>query len=718
MNKLSHATAARRLANASFNTTRLLAALALAWPAASHAADASPAADADAAQSVLVVAPRPAAPAPAAIGSSDLASLLLGEPGASVYGAGGVSGLPALRGLADDRIKIRVDGGEATAACGNHMNAPLSYADPTLVASTRVSAGITPVSAGGDNIAGVIEVDTVQPLFAPIGQPLLATGSLTFQGRSVDAGRTRSATATLANDWLSATYAGARTAASSYEDGNGHTVLDTLYKSINQSLTLGARTPDQLWTLKIGQQRIPYQGFANQFMDMTDNHATHANLAWDARLGWGALHAKAFWQDTRHEMGFFSDERSGTMPMNTHGRDASGALQADVAARGGTLRLGAEFHRYRLDDWWPAVAGSMMMGPQDFVNVDGGRRDRLGLFGEWDGKVSERWSVDTGVRAESVHTDAGAVQDYGCGMMCAADAAAAATFNASERRRRDTNLDATLVARLEADPSATYEFGVARKTRSPSLYERYSWGRGTMAMTMIGWFGDANGYVGAIGLRPEVADTVSATADWHDAGRTGAFLRVTPFFTAVHDFIDADVIGSYQPGAADGPTQALLQFANHDAHLYGVNVSWRVPVATSAARGQTSVQGKFDWTRGRRNDGGDLYHIMPPSLNLALVQTLGGWSAQAELQAVARKSRVDARREEPTTPAYALVNLGTRHEFAHGSSVQLGVRNLFDRQYATPLGGVDIAAFEAGGGTLAPVAAPGRSIDVAGTWRF
>ena len=32
---------------------------------------------------------------------------------------------------------------------------------------------------------------------------------------------------------------------------------------------------------------------------------------------------------------------------------------------------------------------------------------------------------------------------------------------------------------------------------------------------MVGWFGDENGYVGNLSLKPEVAHTVSATADWH-----------------------------------------------------------------------------------------------------------------------------------------------------------------------------------------------------------
>jgi iron complex outermembrane receptor protein len=93
-----------------------------------------------------------AALAPMRAATSDTARLLLDIPGVSLYGAGGVSSLPAIRGLADDRIRIQVDGMDLMAACPNHMNSALSYIDPTRVASITVFAGITPVSVGGDSI--------------------------------------------------------------------------------------------------------------------------------------------------------------------------------------------------------------------------------------------------------------------------------------------------------------------------------------------------------------------------------------------------------------------------------------------------------------------------------------------------------------------------------------------------------------------------------------
>ena len=80
----------------------------------------------------------PAQIAPQRARTSDTASLLTAIPGVSVYGAGGVSSLPSIRGLADDRLRTKVDGVDLVASCPNHMNSPLSYIDPTAVESVQV----------------------------------------------------------------------------------------------------------------------------------------------------------------------------------------------------------------------------------------------------------------------------------------------------------------------------------------------------------------------------------------------------------------------------------------------------------------------------------------------------------------------------------------------------------------------------------------------------
>jgi iron complex outermembrane receptor protein len=77
-----------------------------------------------------------------------------------------------------------------------------------------------------------------------------------------------------------------------------------------------------------------------------------------------------------------------------------------------------------------------------------------------------------GVRYERVATDTGPVQAYNDSVPPATTLVPA--FNGRDRERIDGNVDAALLARYTADESRTVELGIARKVRSPSLYERYS----------------------------------------------------------------------------------------------------------------------------------------------------------------------------------------------------------------------------------------------------
>ena len=86
--------------------------------------------------------------------TADTVRLLENTPGLSWYENGGVSRLPAIHGMADDRLKILVGGVEATSACSNHMNPPLSYIDPNNVQKIDVYSSVMPVSKGGDSIGG------------------------------------------------------------------------------------------------------------------------------------------------------------------------------------------------------------------------------------------------------------------------------------------------------------------------------------------------------------------------------------------------------------------------------------------------------------------------------------------------------------------------------------------------------------------------------------
>lgn len=630
--------------------------------------------------------------------TSDSAELLRGAPGVSLFKAGGVSGLPVINGLNDDRVKVLLNGMVVTSACGNHMNPPLSYADPSQIAYVEVLTGVAPVSKGGDSLGGTVIVETLPPHFAGAGEGVHTAGSVSAFYRSNGDGVGTSATAHAASDKVSVNYAGAWTRSGNYEDGHGVEVKSSEYEAQNHSVQIAVRDGGDLFVVQGGVQYIPYQGYVNQAMDMVENEAWFLNSRYVGTFGWGTLDARAFYQNTKHEMNFLDDKKYSStppkdMPMNTDGEDAGYSVKAEIPlAERDLLRIGNELHHQGLDDWWPAVAGSMMMGPDTFRNINDGTRDRLGTFVEWERKWDRAWSTLLGVRNDMVWMDAGKVAPYNTancipmgmmGCMPNPDAAAAVAFNSQDRSRTDANFDVTALARYEPSASERYEAGYARKTRSPNLYERYTWGLGGMAMRMIGWFGDLNGYVGDPDLEPEIAHTASFTAGWSSGMRKDWELKVTPYYTFVEDYI-----GVKRLSGGMSPTDTVyLQFANHNAELYGINVSGSMLLWTSRQLGRFALTGTAGYVHGENADTGvSLYHMMPLHGTLALTHTLEGWTSSVELYAVGGKHNVDTVRNEMETAGYALVNLSTSYAWQN-LRLDLGVKNVFDTYYEDPLGG-------------------------------
>ena len=681
--------------------------------------------------------------------SADTAQLLRDFPGYSSQAAGGVSSLPGIRGLADDRLRIEMDGMSLLSSCGNHMNPPMSYIDPSRVERVRVFAGVVPVSVGGDSIGATVQVDSAEPVFAEPGQPARVGGEAGASVQSNGRGVAAHATAHYATDRFSLRYDGALSQADNYRAGGdfkpaGPASIDkpehwlradevgsTAYKTRNHALTGAWRGDDQLVQLRLGVQDIPYQYYPNQRMDMTRNDSYHLNLRYDGRFSWGRLEARAWHENTRHGMQFGDDKQywygpKGDvpgMPMDTRGRTSGVRVMGELPLSGrDTLRVGAEALRYRLDDWWLPSGGGM--APNTFWNIRDGQRDRLDVFTEWEARWNPKWLTLVGLRSANTRTDAGPVQGYNASYDADANA-----FNARDRRRTDHNWDLAALARFTPNANATYEFGIAHKMRSPNLYERYTWSTGGMAMRMINLTGDGNGYVGNPDLKPEQATTLSATADWHDATGEKWGVRVTPYTTHVRNYVDALRCGpatgmSACTAANLTATDAFvyLRFANQSVRLYGIDMTGFAELGRSPRWGQFVLSGGINYVRGKNTDTGDnLINMMPLNARLALTHRQGGWSGTAEWVGVAGKDKVSRERNEMTTAGYGLLNLRASYAWKQ-VRLHFGIDNLFDRYYELPLGGAYMGQGQTMSGTGVPwgvrVPGPGRSFNVGLTASF
>ncbi|MBI3444045.1 MAG: TonB-dependent receptor, partial [Magnetospirillum sp.] len=487
--------------------------------------------------------------------------------------------------------------------------------------------------------------------------------------------------------------------------------------SRNHAVTLGAHHENHLLVMQAGQQFIPVQGFSNQRMDMTGNRGNFLNSRYEGEFGWGKLEAKAYWQAVRHSMDQLASEKGGAMPMRTKAMDLGYAVKGDIRVSDtNTVRIGNEVHRFLLDDWWPPLA-SGMMSPSAFSSINHGSRDVIGTFAEWEEKWTPQWTTLLGLRNDTVLMNTGKVNAYSTGGMNATAAANAMTFNALDHHKVDANFDMTALVRYEPTETSTNEFGYARKSRSPNLYERYSWSTQQMDSSMINWFGDANSYVGNLSLKPEVAHTISTSIGLHDQTRRDWNIKATPYATYIADYIGVDTVKNFTSNGANFP---LLRFANHDAMMYGVDISGSSYLAKETGYGDLRLLGNIGWLHGEMvNTGKAMYHVMPINGKAAIEHSLGGWTNGIETQLVGTKAGVDPLRNEPKTPGYVLVNLHSGYEW---ETIQLsaGIENLFDKRYYNPLGGVDYSEWRRHSqtGQVGALPAPGRSFNAGITVKF
>jgi iron complex outermembrane receptor protein len=658
--------------------------------------------------------------------TSDSAQLLKDIPGVSLYGAGGISSLPAVHGLADDRLRTQVDGMDLMTACPNHMNSALSFIDPTSVVSVEVFAGITPVSLGGDSIGGTIQVKSAPPKFARSDQAFLAEGQAGTFTRGNGNARGYNFGATLASQHVNVSYAESNSESDNYRAAKdfkipglwqmmgerplaGDEVGSSEYGgSRNRRLGLALNLAEHLLELSFSEQRLLYEGFPNQRMDMIasapepGNPANYildkdkpsnlnklVNLAYTGQYRWGQLEARVFHQDLKHHMDMIQDRFYGMlMPMDTEATTLGGLLKGSIElSPTDTLRLGSDFQNYRLDDWWPPLGPTPgSMSGDNFWNIRDGRRDRLGFFAEWEARWTPKWLTLAGLRSDTVTSDAGSVQGYAPGFGNYGNDAA--RFNASDHRRQDNNIDWTLLSRYTANAMQTYEAGLARKTRSPNLYERYPWSAFSMAALMNNFVGDGNAYIGNLDLKPEVAHTASATADWHAADWS---FKATAYLTYVDDFIDAKRCDLAGCGGASNLTKTngyvSLQYVNQSAQLYGLDLSGHRLLGRSDEFGNFTLTGVLNYVRGKNRTSGDnLYHMMPLNLKMALEHRLRGWTSTAEFLWVDNKDHISQVRNEVQTADYALLNLRTSYDWKY-ARLDIGLENALNQYYQMPLGG-------------------------------
>ncbi len=623
--------------------------------------------------------------------TADSASLVRRIPGAALNDNGPLAGQIQYRGLYGVRQNILVDGMHINPGGPNWMDTPLHYMPRPLLDTMSLRRGIAPVADGIETLGVTVQAISRQTRFADSAAwQMHGTGMLDYH--SVNHGYSVGGILGGASDRQRFDVVASRDHAgdASYRDG---TIRDTAFRRSQVGADYGVRWGRSELGLHARYDATDGAGNPVFPLDTEFMHTAIARAEYLRHLDDGQVNARVYYIHVAHAMN--NVDRRPTPDFNplmpgpdarrvpASARDWGLDLWRTRSLWGGELSTGINAYLARNS----ATVTDPDMPAFRIRIFNRAERNLYSAYAQWQGDISERARLTTGTRFTRVNMDTG---PGAVPMMLPMPAQhLTETFNAASRARHDNNVDAMARLDYRLDDTRSVQFGLARKTRSPSYLERY----GYIPLETTAGLADGNNYVGDIGLKPEVAYQADLGLDWQ-----GDSLLLAPrvFLTHIVNYIqglpidpassqhDADTVKV--SGLNGDPTP--LRFSNVQAQLYGADLGW---LAQLGDRWQ--LDGSVSYTRGLQAGGHDnLYRIAPLHGDVRLAWAAQHWRFEiSETFAAAQKrisrANTDARLADPATPGYALLGLAAQWNSGRGLDVRLGVSNLFGRNYYDALSG-------------------------------
>jgi iron complex outermembrane recepter protein len=624
--------------------------------------------------------------------AADSAQLLKKIPGANVNSNGTVTGIAQYRGMYGDRVNILMDGIKISSGGPNAMDTPISYIPRAQLESLEVIRGIAPVSSGNETIGGTMRATSTQSSFTESDE-IKFHGQASAGGQSVNNGYDVSTLMSLANQTHRLHISGSRQDSDDYDFANGE-VSPSEHDRNSYELGYGYKIKDHEFGLEYVLNDTNESGTPALPMDIVYINADIARGTYKANWNQVAIESKVYWSQIDHKMSNFELR----LPPLTGGGAGPGTMQrfsiaasedfgygieASLVFAGGTLKLGTDGHLSDHDaDIFNPMSAMFLVNNYNEVE-----RDVFGVFGEWQRKLAHSWDLELGLRYTHISMDAGNVSAAGMmGMMAMNANALATTFNSSDLSQQDNNIDAVLKLTHALREDTNIEVSVGRKTRAPSYQERYLW----LPLQSTGGLADGNNYIGDINLDSETAYQFELGLDWRNKK---TYFAPRAFYHHVDDYIqgiDATnttaIAFHNMVTTMTGSSAKLLQFANIDARLYGVDTDFGYHINSF-----WHVDGAISYVKGERRDNGDnLYRISPVNAHLGLTRNKDNLSTTIEVAAYLEKDDVSGVTNELETNGYTLLNIYGHYKLADsGFTLRAGIDNVLDKNYAPHLGGVN-----------------------------
>ncbi len=620
--------------------------------------------------------------------SADTATLLRRVPGANVNSNGPLVGIAQYRGTYGDRVSVAVDGAVLANGGPNSMDSPLSYAPKTLLRELRVNRGIVSVSAAQETLGGHIEAVTRNGDFSD-GPEAELHSHIDTSYSGLNDGISASALVYGANQHHKvALIAGYDNGNDSKFEGN-KAIAATEYDRDRYNLHYGYQRNGNEFSISVGRNETNISGTPALPMDIVYIDSDIATVNFSTAIGETSVFGHISYSHADHGMDNFTLRQAPASPMgyrsaHTTGRTLDYALKANRPLWQGEFTFGVDVNE--------EIHNADVSNPNNplfaIENFNDPVRNTYGLFGEWVQRQAD-WSLELGLRFNTINTDADPVSASGMPVMMMTNAnALAAAFNGADRSETYRNTDWVVKYARRLENGLGLHAGLARKTRAPSYQERYLW----LPMQSTGGLADGRSYIGNLSLDSEVAHEINLGLSFDN----GTF-SISPelFYRDIDDFIQ----GTPTTNATANRVSMMmggnpaLQFNNVEAEIYGIDALYSYQLSDTLR-----LDGHVSYVRGERTDvSDDLYRIAPLNGRIGLTYQQTNYSVTLESELYAEQSRVAEFNGEEETAGYGLVNLRAFYDVTRQLTLSGGIDNVFDKAHRNHLAGYNRVA----GGELA-----------------
>lgn len=630
----------------------------------------------------------------------DLGNALLNLPGVSLRKQGTQAGEPLLRGLGWERVTTQYNGLCLYGACPSRMDPPVSLFTPASLKSVMVELGPASVIHGPLSTGGRISLSD-ELNFADPGENVYAgsaSGNLGSNGKTRE-GMITAGGATGQQSWQ--VHLGAEKT-EDYFSGDG-TRVPAKGESEDASAQFKTRLGDG-WILDLNTRWI-YDKDVDYLSLPMDSRYAKTNI-YNGKLQWlpelenlTEISFRLGSATVDHLMD--NRDKANRRMLSAFTPSTSKSTSAGILTRwnlhGGELRSGIDASQLDRDALRTRTMRATGMSFKDPIWPDL-TQEQAGIFGEWEGSVSENLHLRVGTRMDHVRSDAGKsdamiVPGPGYGKTTVKNAWQTIGGTTGDNpEQKDTLFSANGILSRGFGENWIGQIGFGRTEAAPNLTQRYlSFG------PVPGGYG-----IGTPSLDPETKYEIELRTE----GLLGPHrLGIAAFAARINDYLlpatltRADVNG-------DGRVNRIRGTVNRDAEMWGLEASAHLDFPKGISAPLT-----LSWVRGKTTDGDDLPE-MPPLEVLAALKWEGNRMEKPFVEIGMRfayeQEKINQAFGEDETPSFAVFHLRGGYEISSGWLLEAGIENLFDREYhehltrEALLPGGDLAAG-------AEVPSPGRS---------